>query len=71
MADKQSDSEKLDKIVRVVIRTEAQVEALIAADSHTRIIKLEEAHKFWRALVIFVPSCGGLILGLLKFFGTS
>jgi len=66
MAD--TNSEKLDKIIRVVTRTEVQVEALMKADSHTRITKLESAHKFWKAVAIAVPSFGGLILGILKYF---
>jgi hypothetical protein len=64
-----STEDKLDKIIRVVTRTEVQVEALMQADAHTRITKLESAHKFWKALVIAVPSFGGLIAGILKFFG--
>ena len=64
--DKMED--KLDKIIRVVIRTEAQVEALIMADAHTRLTKLESAHKFWKAIGITVPSCGTLVLGVLKYF---
>jgi len=60
--------EKLDKLLRVTTRTETQVEALVAQDSHTRICTLESAHKFWKALVIAVPSFGGLVLGLLKAF---
>jgi hypothetical protein len=67
MADTTED--KLDKITRVVIRTEVLVEALMKADAHTRITKLESAHKFWKALIIAVPSFGGLIAGILKFFG--
>jgi hypothetical protein len=39
------------------------------ADAHTRITKLESAHKFWKALGIAVPSFGGLTLGIMKFFG--
>jgi hypothetical protein len=58
--------DKLDKIMRVVVRTETQVEALMQADSHTRLTKLETAHKFWRALLIALPSFGGLVLGALK-----
>lgn len=60
--------DKLDKIIRVVTRTEVQVEALMGADSHTRITRLETAHRFWRALVIAVPAFGGLVLGTLKYF---
>lgn len=60
--------DKLDKIIRVVTRTEVQVEALMKADSHTRITKLESAHKFWKVLIIATPSFGGLALGALKFF---
>lgn len=66
MADTNSD--KLDKIIRVVTRTEVQVEALMKADAHTRITKLESAHKFWKALVIAVPPIGVLILGLVSIF---
>ena len=66
MADTTAD--KLDKIIRVVTRTEVQVEALMKADAHTRIIKLESAHKFWKAIFIAVPSLAGLVTGALKFF---
>ena len=66
MADTNSD--KLDKIIRVVTRTEVQVEALMKADSHTRLVKLESAHKFWKAIAIAVPSFSGLIFGIVKFF---
>ena len=58
--------DKLDKIIRVVTRTEVQVEALMKADSHTRITKLETAHRFWKSIIIAVPSVGGLIAGILK-----
>ena len=64
--DKMED--KLDKIIRVVTRTEVHVEALMKADSHTRITKLEAAHKFWKAAVIAVPSFGGLLFAALKYF---
>ena len=37
--------DKLDKIIRVVTRTEVQVEALIRADAHTRLTKLESRNK--------------------------
>ena len=66
MADTTTD--KLDKIIRIVIRTETQVAALMKADAHTRITKLESAHKFWKAVAIAVPSFGGLILATLKYF---
>jgi len=69
MADTNSD--KLDKIIRVVTRTEVQVEALMAADSHTRITKLETAHRFWRSLAVAIPSFGGLIFLIVKFFNPS
>ena len=68
MADT-TTADKLDKIIRVVTRTEVQVEALMKADAHTRITKLESAHKFWKALVIAVPSFGGVVIAVLKFFG--
>jgi hypothetical protein len=68
MADTTTE-DKLDKIIRVVTRTEVQVEALMKADAHTRITKLESAHKFWKALAIAVPSFSGLIFTVLKFFG--
>ena len=68
MADTNSD--KLDKIIRVVTRTEVQVEALMKADAHTRITKLESAHKFWKGLVIAVPSLSGILFGILKLFNT-
>jgi hypothetical protein len=64
-----STEDKLDKIIRVVTRTEVQVEGLMKADAHTRLTKLESAHKFWKALVFAVPSFGGLLVGILKFFG--
>lgn len=60
--------EKLDKIIRVVTRTEVQVEALMAADSHTRITKLESSHKWMKALVVAVPSFGGLLFAGLRYF---
>ena len=58
--------DKLDKIVRVVTRTELHVEGLSKADLPIRITKLEQAHKFWKALLIAVPSFGALIVGILK-----
>jgi hypothetical protein len=58
--------DKLDKIIRVVTRTEVQVEALMKADAHTRITKLEAAHKFWKAMAIAVPSVGGLVTGIWR-----
>ena len=58
--------DKLDKITRIVIRTETQVTALVEADAHTRITKLESIAKFWKALFIAVPSFGGLIFGIWK-----
>lgn len=67
MADTNSD--KLDKIIRVVTRTEVQVEALMKADAHTRITKLESAHRFWKAVAIAAPSFGGLALAILRYFG--
>ena len=66
MADLSKLEDKLDKIIRVVTRTEVQVESLMEADAHTRLTKLESAHKFWRAVIIAVPSFGGLVLGLVK-----
>jgi len=66
--ERRGDIDKLDKIIRVVTRTEVQVEALMKADAHTRLIKLESAHKFWKALVIAIPGFGGLVLGTLKYF---
>jgi len=66
MADTNSD--KLDKIIRVVTRTEVQVEALMQADAHTRITKLESAHKFWKAVAIAIPPLGALILGCMTYF---
>jgi hypothetical protein len=60
--------DKLDKIIRVVTRTEVQVEALMKADAHTRLTKLESAHKFWKAMAIAVPSVGGLITGIWRTF---
>jgi hypothetical protein len=69
MADTTTTEDKLDKITRVVIRTEVLVEALMKADAHTRLVKLESAHKFWKALAVAVPGFGGIILGILKFFG--
>jgi hypothetical protein len=67
MADTTED--KLDKIIRVVTRTEVQVEALMQADAHTRLIKLESAHKFWKGMAIAVPSLSGTIFACLRFFG--
>jgi signal recognition particle GTPase len=61
-----TDSDKLDKIIRVVTRTEVQVEALMEADAHTRITRLEQAHKFWKALAIAVPSICGIVIGALR-----
>jgi hypothetical protein len=59
--------DKLDKILRVVVRTEVQVEALMLADSHTRLTKLETAHKFWKGMAVAVPSFGGLLFGILRY----
>lgn len=66
--EESSSLEKLDQIIRVVTRTEVQVEALMQADSHTRITKLEAAHKFWRALVIALPGFVVAVLGILSYF---
>ena len=66
----ETNGDKLDKIIRVVTRTEVQVEALMKADSHTRITKLESAHKFWKGLVVAVPSACGILFGLFKLFST-
>jgi hypothetical protein len=68
MADTTTTGDKLDKIIRVVTRTEVQVEALMKADAHTRLTKLEAAHKFWKAVAIAFPSIGGLIVGLMRYF---
>ena len=65
-----TNSDKLDKIIRVVTRTEVQVEALMKADSHTRITKLESAHKFWKGLVVAVPSLGGILFGIFRYFSS-
>jgi hypothetical protein len=67
MADTTED--KLDRIIRVVTRTEVQVEALMKADAHTRLTKLESAHKFWKTVALGVPSVGGVFSGILKYFG--
>ena len=64
----ETNGDKLDKIIRVVTRTEVQVEALMKADAHTRITKLESAHKFWKGLVVAVPSLSGILFGVFKFF---
>jgi hypothetical protein len=66
MADTRDD--KLDEIIRVVTVTQVHVEALMKADSHTRLTKLEEAHKFWKAFLIAVPSFGGLCFGAWRLF---
>lgn len=69
MSDTNSKMEdKLDKIIRVVTRTEVQVEALMEADAHTRITKLESAIKWTRGLVIAIPSFGGLVFAALRYF---
>jgi hypothetical protein len=60
--------DKLDKIIRVVTRTEVQVEALMKADAHTRLTKLESAHKFWKGMAVAVPSFGALVTGIWKLF---
>jgi hypothetical protein len=67
MADTTTE-DKLDKIIRVVTRTEVQVEALMKADAHTRLTKLESAHKFWKGMAIAVPSFGGLVTGIWRIF---
>jgi hypothetical protein len=41
------------------------------ADAHTRITKLETAHKFWRSLAVAIPSFGGLVFLVIKFFDPS
>jgi hypothetical protein len=68
MADTVTE-DKLDKITRVVIRTEVLVETLMKADAHTRLTKLEQAHKFWKGMAIAVPSIGGLCTGIWRIFG--
>jgi len=64
--------EKLDKILKVVTRTETQVEELRLHDTHTRVTRLETAHKFWKMIVLWVPTglsaLVGMIVGLLKIF---
>lgn len=63
--------DKLDKIIRVVTRTEVQVETLLEADLHTRITKLESAHKFWKTLAVAFPGFGTLAFGVFKYFQSS
>lgn len=60
--------EKLDKIIRVVTRTEKAVELLEAADSHTRLTKLETKNKTIMGLLLAIPTFGGLIFGALRYF---
>jgi len=60
--------EKLDKIIRVVTRTEVQVEALMKADAHTRLCKLESTSKFLKAAIVAIPSFGGLLFAALRYF---
>ena len=61
-------TKRIDEIYHIVTRTATQMEALVGQDLHTRVCELESAHRFWRGLVIFVPSLGGLIFAILKFF---
>ena len=62
-----TSEEKLDEIYNVVIRTEVQVEALMQADSHTRITKLEVAHKFWKQLVVAIAPVATCLFAVLKY----
>lgn len=60
--------DKLDKIIRVVTRTEVQVEALMKADSDNRITGLETGFKWMKGIVIAVPSFGALIFGAVRLY---
>lgn len=58
--DEKTLEDKLDKLIRVVTRTETQVEALVKADSHTRLTKLETKSK----VLQWVGATGMSVLGL-------
>lgn len=60
--------DKLDKILEVVIRTETEVKEIKSKDLHTRVVKLESAHKFWKTIALATPPVVGCILGALRYF---
>jgi hypothetical protein len=71
--------EKLDKIIRVVTRTEVQVEALMKgtevqvealmkADADNRITSIETGMKWMKGVIIAVPSFGALIFGAIRLY---
>jgi hypothetical protein len=60
--------EKLDKIIRVVTRTEVQVEALMKADADNRITSIETGMKWMKGIIIAVPSFGALIFGSIRLY---
>ena len=60
--------EKLDRILEVVIRTETEVKEIKSKDLHTRVVKLESAHKFWKTIAISSPAIAGAVFGALRYF---
>lgn len=67
MDDKQLE-DKLDKIIRVVTRTEVQVEALMHADAHTRLTKLETTQKNGKWLVGICMAVPTIVFSALRYF---
>lgn len=58
------------KVTQAVLNTQVNKHLLDSdkLDANTRICSLEQSRKLWRAIVVAIPSFGGLILGLLKIF---
>ena len=62
-------TDRVDEIFHIVTRTETQVVGLMNADAHTRICKLEAAHKFWKNFFFYgTGAAGAIIIALLEFF---
>ena len=59
--------EKLDRILEVVVRTETNVEELKSKDLHTRVVRLESAHKFWKTIALASPAVAGAVFGALRY----
>ena len=60
--------EKLEKILRVVTRTEVQVEQLVSKDMHTRITRLETRNKVLQWVGGIAISAMGLAITVLRYF---
>lgn len=59
---------KLDKIIRVVTRTEVKVEALEKADASTRLTKLETTQKNTKYILGLAMALPAMIFSALRYF---